>query len=242
MHQFIRRLLAPVALVAAAARSTGRLGGAAGSGIKRVARGVAIAAMLAVGAVVFVPAPAQAGGDYIQICLPDDDDDPLTRDCFWIMVFKFERDLWPDPGECPECWPALDFWRYDVDPVARGEFDQYFGKGLGYLAEAALTEDEKLAEQLRAEATELLIGAAKVIDKYEVSLDRLGWLDVESGKFYSEPSPQPMIDAAKSIVEGFALLDKALDDPTPQPNLKAAMERFDASVVHLNELAAGGKL
>lgn len=213
-------------------------GGGAGSGVTRVVRGVVVAAMLAVGAVMFVPAPAQAGGDYLQLCLPDGDDDPVSGDCVWFQVFKFEkRKLWPDPDVCPACFPSLDVFKGYIDPVVRGEFNGYFGKGFGYLADAALTQDVKEAAQLREDAAEMFLAAAEAVGKYEVSFERAGWVDTDTGKAFEHAVPQQSVEAGTAIAEAFTLLEKALHDPQPEVNVEAALGRLDHAVEQFNALA-----
>ncbi|THV29101.1 hypothetical protein [Glycomyces paridis] len=198
-----------------------------------------IAVALVAAAIFVIPTPAQAGGNYMRVCFPVGETPWGTTiwDCYWIEVPVLgPKNPWP-----PECWvcdPQLDFWKDYVDPAVLHEFDALLGKGFGLLAESHLTKDEKLAEVLRAQATEVLLEAAAVVEKYPAELYRVGWVDVENGKEYFEPDPHPWLTGlGKELAEGTALMQQALNDPK-NADLDKAMAHFDAAYENLAELAA----
>lgn len=198
-------------------------------------RRLMIAVTLAVSAVFFIPAPAQAGGYWIEVCFPDTStDDPLDLICVPTKVpVEGNWKWWP-----PECWvclPSFDFWKDYVDPAVRYDFNERFGKGLGLLAESHLTDDEKLAEQLRAEAGGQFLAAAEIVSEYEIGFDGFVWVDPVNGKYLSDPQPDPGIAAGYAMAEGVRILQNTLGK---EPDIEGALKEFDAAYESLSELAA----
>jgi len=196
-----------------------------------------LAVALVAAAVMFIPSPAQAGGQYIKICFPVGSlGGTVIWDCYWIEVPVLGPGPWP-PG-CPQCVPEFDFWKDLIDPAVEEKFNDYLGAGFATLAASALTDDVKLAKQLRAQATQLLITAAEIIEKYPIELNQVGWVDLKSGKVYKDPEPQPALEGiGKDLTAGISLLQAALDDPEPQPNIEAALKQFDEAYAGLAALA-----
>ena len=209
MRHFIRRLLAAVALAAAA--------------------------------VMVVPAaPAQAGSMHLWVCFEVGTTPGGTAiiDCYWIEVPTIgPRDPWPP--DCPECLPAFDFWKYDIDPVVQDRFDDFLGKGFEVLAHSNFVKDPKLAEQLRLEAAELFYSAAKAVEKYPIELDGVGWYDAKNEKYSSCPQPVPWhLGVGTALAAGIGQLQADLWDPQPDPPVTDALKHFDEAYSDFANLAA----
>jgi hypothetical protein len=201
----------------------------------RLFKRLLVAATLVASAVFFVPAPAQAGGGWFEFCVYDTStSDPTDQICVPVFVEHLgPRKWWP-----PECWvcdPTMDFWKDRINPAVRYEFSDYLGQGLAVLAQATFTEDEKLAEQLRAEAGGLFLKAATVVEDYEIALDGVGWIDPESGKYYDSPQPESWISAGESIAKGVDVLQNSLGK---EPDIEGALKHFDEAYAGIAELAA----
>ncbi|MQM28088.1 hypothetical protein [Glycomyces albidus] len=195
-----------------------------------------IAVTLAVSAVFFIPAPAQAGGHWIEICFPDTATiDPFDEKC-WIIEIPVEVNWKYWPPDCDVCLPSFDFWRDKINPATRLEFNERLGKGLGLLAESHLTDDEKLAEQFRAEAGGQFLAAAEVVGQYEIALDNFSWLDPVNGKVLESPQPEPALAAGNAIAEGVTILQNTLGK---EPDIEGALAQFDKAYEGLTGLAAG---
>lgn len=199
------------------------------------------ASVLLAATFLLVPAaPAQAAYPTMTICFWAVGDDGIwTRTCYTIDVpVEGPRKWWPK--DCWVCLPAFSIDDYWIDPAYRNDFTAGLGKGLALIAEAGLTKDEKLAEQLRAEAAESFHSAAKLIkDGGKVAFKEFGWFEPESGKFYGDPDPEPNFEVRESLRDGFQLMQQALIDPEPQPMIDAAMKEFLQANTALAELAAG---
>jgi hypothetical protein len=191
-----------------------------------------IAIALVASAVFFIPAPAQAGGYWIKICsfielpggiiVPDD--------CHWVEIPILEPEgPWP-PG-CEVCFPAFDIWEDFIDPVVVDDFNEYFNKGFGLLAESRLTEDPGLAKELREASVEYFFSAAEVIEKYEIALDSVGWVDEKSGEFFDHPDTQPLLNAfGKELAAGTRAFQALAIDPQPETNIDDALAHYDAAL------------
>jgi hypothetical protein len=208
--------------------------------MRLIIRRFLLAIALVAAATLLIPAPAQAGGNLMKVCFPVGTTPWGTTiwDCYYIEVPELgPRDPWPP--ECLSCLPMFDFWKDVIDPEVEQKFHDYLGKGFSTLAESRLTKDPKLAEQLRLEATELLFTAAAVIEKYPIELYGAGWYDEKTGKVYEDPEPQPLLWAiGEDLTAGTALMQAALGDPQPEPNIDAAMARFDEAYQVFEKLAA----
>lgn len=208
--------------------------------MRRIIQRFLLAVTLVVAAALLIPAPAQAGGNYMKVCFPVGTTPWGTTiwDCYYIEVPELGPGN-PWPPECLSCPPMFDFWKDLIDPEVEQKFHDYLGKGFSTLAESHLAQDPKLAEQLRAEATELLFTAAAVIEKYPIELYAVGWYDEKSGKVYEDPEPQSNLWAiGAELTAGTELMQAALGDPQPEPNIAAAMERFDQAYQAFEKLAA----
>jgi hypothetical protein len=200
-----------------------------------------LAVALAAAAIMFVPAPAQAGGHWIKICsfieLPGGGLVPYN--CHWVEIpVLAPKGPWP-PG-CPECFPAFDFWDDKINPEIVTDFNEYFNKGFGLLAESHLAEDPGDAKRLREWSVEYFWAAAKVIEQHQVELDTVGWVDGKTGEFHYDPDTQPLLNVfGKELTAGTQLFQKALGDPQPEPNLEAALAHYDTAIEALNKTTAG---
>lgn len=206
----------------------------------RLVQRLLLAVALAVAAVFTVPAPANAAGQYVQICFPVGTGPggvPLFQ-CHWIMIPELSPKP-PWPPECLSCAPQFDFWKDQIDPRVQQRFADLLGQGFGLLAESHLAKDPKLAAELRREATDVLLSAAKTLGDYPIDLQRAGWVDLKTGKEYFEPVPEPWLESTGvELAAGTAILQRALGDPTPQPNIDEALKHFDEAFRNLAELAA----
>ena len=199
-----------------------------------------LAVALAVAAVMFIPAPAQAGGHWIKICayVEGPSGIPILVECHWIELPILEPEgPWP-PG-CPECFPAFDFWEDKIDPDIVTDFNEYFNKGLGLLAESHLAKDPAVAKQLRELSVEYFLNAAKVIEKQTIELDTVGWFNPQSGKFFDDPKTQPLLNLfGKELAAGTQAFQSLLIDPEPQPNIEAALAHYDAAIDAITKTGA----
>jgi hypothetical protein len=189
-----------------------------------------LAVALVAAAIMFVPAPAQADGPRIEICIS-----PGIYPCpsFEIPILE-PHDDWP-PG-CEECFAFLDFMKYKIDPAILNAFAEQFGKGLAIFAESHLTEDPEAAEQLRQMSVEYFRSAAKAIQNETVELDIVGWFNPDTGKFHDDPKTQPLLETlGKELAAGTQLFQKALGDPDPEPDLEAALAHYDTAIEALNK-------
>jgi hypothetical protein len=200
----------------------------------------AAAVLFAAAAVAIAPAaPAQARTGWLFVC--DEYPNPLGSGtvfhCYWIPVPELGP-KWPPEG-CPECGVFVDFWKYDIDPAAHLKFNGLLREGLDALARSHLTDDEKLAGQLRAEAAGYFTDAAKAVEKYPIELSGTGLWDDENQKTVPDPSPRPWLpDAGAELAAGIGLLQADLWDPQPDPPVEAAMQHFDKAYQNLSDLAA----
>ncbi|MBO3731489.1 hypothetical protein [Glycomyces niveus] len=186
-----------------------------------------LAAALAVAAILFIPAPAQAGGDTITICPHES----LPDDCYtWEIPILEPAWEWPPVG-CPECRIAIDVFKGYVDPAVFEEFNAYFGKGFALLAESRFVQDPGKAKEMRWASAEYFLHAAKVIGKDEIALDQVGWFDPKAGKYFEDPKTQPHLDVfGKELAAGAALFQQSVFDPQPQPNIEAGLSHLDAAL------------
>jgi hypothetical protein len=198
------------------------------------------ALVLALSAVLLAPAPAQAGGPTMRLCFLvwDEEDEIFERICVDFEVpVAGPRKWWPK--DCWVCNPFLRFEDYAVNPAERLGFYEQLGQGQVLLAQASLTKDEKLAEELRAEAAEVFYSAAKLIDAGgQVSFKEFGWVDPQSGKLYGSPQPEPPTIAGKSFEAGLRYMQQAAASPDPDPWIQSAMKEFEYANAMLAEFAA----
>lgn len=198
------------------------------------------ATVFAAAAAVIIPAaPAQAAGEEVTICFPVGSFGGIEIwDCHTVILPEVAPNP-PGPVGCLSCPPAVDFLD-KLDPEGQLAYLEQLGKGLGLLGQAAVTEDPKEVEQLRAHAAEAFLASAESLGKAEVKLDRVGWADLENNEFFKDPTPTPVLEAAgQHLVEGLALMQVALGDPSPQPSIDEAMAMFDKAYGNLAELFAG---
>ncbi|GAB3220550.1 hypothetical protein GCM10027447_05060 [Glycomyces halotolerans] len=211
----------------------------------RLIRRLLLAAVLAVSATLLVPAgPAHAAGQEVKICFPvgTTPGGVTVWDCHTIVMpeLKPKPPWWPP--ECLSCPPAFDFWDHKLDPKVQLEYLDRLGQGFGHLAESKLAEDPEAAEELREKAAQTLLSSAEVLGNYELELSRVGWADLENNEFYEDPTPTPVLEAAgKNLAAGLRLMQEALGDPSPQPSIEAAMERFDEAYANLTQLGTEQK-
>jgi len=199
-----------------------------------------LAMALVVGATLLAPAaPASAGGQPVRVCFKVGEVAGVSIfDCHTIVLPDF-KPVPIGPVDCLSCPPVLDLWDR-IDPEKRFEYLDRLGRGLSFLGEAAQAEDPGKAKQFRAQATESFRVSAKLLDGSEVKLAQVGWADLKNGKFHGDPDPQPSLVAfGEYTVVGLGLMQRALGDPQPEPNIEAAMARFDQAYKHLGELFAG---
>ncbi|RRS01786.1 hypothetical protein [Glycomyces terrestris] len=197
----------------------------------------AAAVLLAAAALTLVPAaPAQAKFGLLFVC-DEDPDTGLLYNCHWVPVPELGP-KWPPDG-CPECGVLIDFWKFDIDPVAHEKFNDLLRQGVDALARSHLTDDAKLADQLRADALAHFRDAAAAVEKYPIALSHSGLWDDKNQKPVPDPSPQPWIaDAGAELAAGIGILQADLWDPQPDPPGDAAMRHFDKAYQHLSDLAA----
>lgn len=203
-------------------------------------RRILLAVALVVSATLLAPpAPASAGGQPVTICFQVGTvgGRPIF-DCHTIILPEF-KPVPIGPIDCLSCPPVFDIWDR-VDPQKRFEYLDRLGRGLTLLSESAQATDPVKAKQLRELATESFWASATFLDGSEVKLSQVGWADLKNEKFIVEPDPQPMLVASgEHLAAGLTLMQKALGDPTPQPNIEAAMARFDQAYKELGVLFAG---
>lgn len=207
--------------------------------MRLIIRRLMLAVALVAAAVMFVPAPAQAGGYRIKVCsfIELSDGRIIVDDCHWIEIPMLEPEG-PIPPGCPECFLAFDFWNDKIDPGLVFEFHEYFNKGFELLAESHLTEDPKLAGQLRQASVEYFWAAAKAIEKQPIELETVGWADPKTGKFHDDPEPTPILEIfGKELAAGTTVFQEALGDPDPQPSLEAALAHYDTAIEALNKMS-----
>ncbi|MFG3340309.1 hypothetical protein [Glycomyces sp. NPDC048151] len=195
-----------------------------------------LAVALAVSAILFVPAPAQAAWPTMTICFwAVNDDGTWERVCYTIDVpVAGPRKGWPR-----DCWVCAPSWNFGEDVVNPAEFHERLGKGLALLSQSSLEKDEKLAAQLRDEAVREFYTAAEVLKGSKAPFKEFAWIEPESGKVFADPDPHPWQTAIGSDLEaGISLMQEAVYDPQPVPWIEAAMKHFDQANAALAEVAA----
>ncbi|PRY62450.1 hypothetical protein [Glycomyces artemisiae] len=207
----------------------------------RLAAGLAAALALALSTALLVQAPAQAGGGTFRYCffVIDEETGTVERVCpEWEIPVEGPRKWWPK--DCWVCLGLFDFEDYAVNPAERVSFYEQLGQGQTLLAQADLTKDEKLAEQLRSEAAAAFYSAAKLIDKGgAVSYKGFSWFDPQSGKVYDDPDPQPNLEFGSSVEAGLAYMQQAVLEPQPHPWIESAMKEFEQANAAIEAIAAG---
>ncbi|SCL29644.1 hypothetical protein GA0070616_3922 [Micromonospora nigra] len=203
-------------------------------------RRILLALALVVSATLLVPAaPASAAGQPVTVCFKVGEFGGVPIfDCHTILLPDFKpHPIGPD--ECLSCPPVFDLWDR-IDPEKRFEYLDRLGRGLSLLGESAQAVDPDKAKHLRELATENLWSSAKLLDGSEVKLGQVGWADLKNGKFHGDPDPQPsLVTSGENLTGGLELMQKALGDPQPEPNIEAAMARFDEAYKDLGTLFAG---
>jgi hypothetical protein len=195
-----------------------------------------LAIALAVSAILFIPAPAQAGEPSMVICFwAINDDGTWEYVCHTIDVpVAGPRTGWPK-----ECWVCAPSWNFGDEITNPAEFHDHLGKGLALLSQSSLEKDEKLAAQLREEAVHELFTASQVLKGSEAPFKEFAWIEPESGKVYAEPQPQPWQTAIGSDLEtGIRLMQAAILEPFPHQSIDEAMKHFDQANATLAEVAA----
>ncbi|MEU5870392.1 hypothetical protein AB0A73_02405 [Glycomyces sp. NPDC047369] len=207
----------------------------------RFAAGLVAAIALALSTVLLVQAPAQAGGGTFRYCffVIDEDTGTVERVCpEWELPVEGPRKWWPK--DCWVCLGLFDFEDYAVNPAERVSFYEQLGQGQVLLAQADLEQDEKLADQLRAQAAQAFYSAAKLIDKNgAVSYKGFSWYDAQSGKVYDSPDPQPNLEFGYSVEAGLAYMQRAVLEPQPHPWIESAMKEFEQANDAIEAIAAG---
>ncbi|MFB9659729.1 hypothetical protein ACFFXY_08325 [Glycomyces mayteni] len=206
----------------------------------RLAAGTVAALALVLSSVLFAQAPAQAGGGTFRHCyFVVDEDGMVERVCpEWEVPVEGPRKWWPK--DCWVCLGLFEFEDFAVNPGERVSFYGQLGQGQTLLAQADLTKDEKLAEELRAEAAAAFFSAAKLIDKEGgVFYKGFTWVDPESGKVYGDPQPEPSLEFGRSIEAGLAYMQRAALEPAPLPWIESAMKEFAQANAAIEAIAAG---
>lgn len=199
-----------------------------------IRRLLAMALAIATAIVVIPAGPANAAGQPMQICFPVGEYDGHTIfDCYWIVLPESTPNP-PGPIECLSCPAAIDFLDDQLDPKIRLAYLDLLGQGLGPLSQAAVSEDPDMVKKLRAQATEAFLASAKTLGKTELGLYRVGYADLQNNKFFEDSTSDPMLEAAgQHLVAGLTLMQEALGDPSPQPNIEEAMATFDLAYTSL---------
>lgn len=206
-------------------------------------RRLMVAAALAASTVLFVRAePVQAAvGHELRVCFEVGTTPSGTPifDCYTIIVPELGPDS-PFPPECVYCGVAIDFQDGEIDPPMVRDYLKQLGRGFRLLSKSSFVQDTKLRKELRDEATNAFLASAKLLDGAQVPLKAVGWYDGKSGKLYADPDPQPMLwDTGKHLAAGLQLMQQALGDPDPQPNIEAALDQFGQANDRLSALFAG---
>ncbi|MCC3761847.1 hypothetical protein K3N28_02005 [Glycomyces sp. TRM65418] len=209
--------------------------------MRLIVQRLVLAVAFAVAALMFIPAPAQAGGRWIEICtyIELTDDVFVIDDCHMVYLpIPEPSDPWP-----PDCWNcilAFDIWDDKIDPGLVFEFNQYFNKGFGLLAESRLTEDPKLADQMRKSSVEYFLAAAKALGQYTVALDAVGWANPDTGEIHHDSGTQPLLETfGKELAAGTTLFQGALWEQQPGASVDAALAHYDAALDALDKTAVG---
>lgn len=204
-----------------------------------VVRRLLFGLVLAVTVALLTPAaPAQAAGQEVRICFVVGyfNGTPII-DCYTVEIPELKPNP-PGPGWCPACLPGVQFWD-TLDPKIRPDYLGKLGQGLALLGKAAVAGDPALVKEYRLMATDSFLESAKILGKSDVKLDQVGWADPKSGKFVADQSSVPLRDMGQQLADGLGLMQAALGDPEPQPNIDAAMERFDKAYGNFAGLYAG---
>ncbi len=205
-----------------------------------VFRRLLLAAALMLSATFLVPAsPANAGGQAIRVCFQVGEfgGRPIF-DCFTIVLPELAPKP-PWPPECLSCPVAFDPWD-ELDIWQRHDYVRGWGEGLGLLGQAALSTDPKEIKHLRALAQESFFKAADISAASGVELENVGWADLKKGEFFPDSTGNAALKSAgENLIAGHALMQKALGDPHPEPNIEAAMARFDQAYLDIAEVYGG---
>lgn len=181
------------------------------------------------------PAQAQTAGQEMRICFVVGyfNDRPIF-DCITIMIPELKPHP-PGPDWCPACLPGVQFGD-NLDPEIRQNYLDKLGQGLALLGKAATTDNPDLVKEYRLMATDSFLASAEILGKSNVELDRVGWADPEYNKFDEDQTSGPLLEMGQQLAEGLGLMQVALGDPTPQPNINAAMECFDKAYADFDAL------
>ncbi|GIH07998.1 hypothetical protein Rhe02_60650 [Rhizocola hellebori] len=192
-----------------------------------IAKRLLLTMALAISTAFLVPAnPASAGGQEIRVCFEVGTfGGHRVFDCFTVVV----PDLAPKPPWPPTCLscPAALIIDNELDPKFRFDFIAELGEGLQLLGEAELAGDPGKAKELIAKATDVFLASAARLDGAEARLENVGWADLKNGKFHDDTTNNPALKATgEDLVAGLSLMQLAMGDPHPEPNIEAAMARF----------------
>jgi hypothetical protein len=188
-----------------------------------------LAVALAVSAILIVPASAQAEVSQIEVCTSPD----LFPCPTWVINIP---DPWDPDDVCPPCNLTFDILKGYTDPAVFKQFDEYFSKGFILLADSRLAKDPALAKEMRWASVDYFVNAAKVIEKYDVGLETVGWFDPKAGKFFEHPESQASLDVfGKELAAGTRIFQASLGDPDPQPSFEEALSHFDSAIKALSK-------
>jgi hypothetical protein len=146
-------------------------------------------------------------------------------DCYTVVV----PDLAPKPPWPPTCLscPIAIIIQNELDPQFRFDFIKELGEGLQLLGKAKLSGDPDEYKKLIAKATDVFLASAAQLDGAEAWLEKVGWADLKNGEFHEDTTNNPALKAAgENLVAGLGLMQLAMGDPHPEPNIEAAMARF----------------
>ncbi|KAA2246760.1 hypothetical protein F0L68_40550 [Solihabitans fulvus] len=133
----------------------------------------------------------------------------------------------PDPCACPYAWLAV-FAGQPPPEQTLATFRSDEAGGFSLLSTAAVTADPGTAGQLRFQAFNTLLDAARQLGDTTLGQPVAGFLDPQTRQFtpYGLPWRQ---DIANHATAGTALLQKSLHGGDPQSLTQQAMAEFDAA-------------
>lgn len=179
----------------------------------RLFRRILLAFALAVSTTMIMPtATAQAGPGWVEICYPPLVPGPvpgttvINTDCPKIFIGFHD---------CPpNCTAWIGRWIQDIDPVWQREYHREWNKAFEAFRDSRLTQDPKLAEQLRLQAVEGFTYAAKIRAELggEVELFEVGWIDNKTGKFFEDETGM-LWKIGEHLTAGQQLMIAALEKP-----------------------------
>ncbi|MEU5156511.1 hypothetical protein [Glycomyces sp. NPDC021274] len=191
----------------------------------RLLRRILLAFALAVSTTMIIPTTAvQAGpGYWTQLCFPPVVPGPvpgtvvINTDCPGFAI---------EFNDCPpNCTAWIGRWVQDIDPVWQREYHFAWDKALEALRDSHLSQDPKLAEQLRFEAIDGFTHAAKIRAELgdELKLHEVGWIDTKTGKFFEDESGM-LWKIGEHLIAGQQLMIESLEKPELQDEAMAHYE------------------